>query len=282
MTALKRAFAGLISLAFTLTGPANAERVANTPSGVPEGIFTAATAESIRSEILNFCMDRGFPTTSDMTSVTCELPMSALGSAVLGALIAPKYSSPLRSNIQFTVNQSGQDVRVQARGWLETQTAFGQVQRTPSTDDDFFNGAVAILQSLGAEYPLGTSFPYKPYLGLDEYEYVKLEGDTPTVLVKALKKGSPLDVAGVQVGDFIETINGTTLKNEKTFNSALGKLNIGEVYDIKFWRKIVLKYGVDGFIGDQSKYYDTHTVRFKAQARKPIFKLGETIHYETP
>lgn len=284
---IKRLLARMAAILLVSVGSqASAERYANPPSGVPEGVFTDLSTSQVQGKITNFCMDRGYPVVSDAGSATCELPMSKFGSAILSALIAPRYSTPLKNYVQFSIAEAGDTVRVQARGWLETQTAFGQLQRTPQVDDNFFNGAIGLLMAMGAELPVGTTFQTKPYLGLSGYSFVRtqIEGKTITVVsADKLTPGSPLQRAGVIDGDLLIKIDDKELSNEKTFDRVVSNLKIGTKSTLKIQRKLPPAYGIDGFISNsEDQKFEQKEIQFKVQIRKTITKIGEKYQYDIP
>jgi hypothetical protein len=212
--------------------------------------------------------------------------MSKFGSAILSALIAPRYSTPLKNYVQFSIAQAGDAVRVQARGWLETQTAFGQLQRTPQVDDNFFNGAIGLLLAMGAELPVGTTFQTKPYLGISSYSFVRtqIEGKTITVVsVDKINPGSPLQRAGLIQGDLLIKIDDKEVPNERTFDRVVSNLKIGANSTVKIQRKLPPSYGIDGFISNsEDQKFEQKEIQFKIQTRKTITKIGEQEMHDLP
>jgi len=126
--------------------------VKNTSSGYPEGIFSNATAEEVRSKIIDGCTSRGImvqETTGNQ--IVCGKTMEGMD-AVLGSLVVGnKYSTTPERKIRFVIFQNGSDVKVTAQQWIESQMAFGQVRRQELKNNNHINDVQQFLFSLGAQ-----------------------------------------------------------------------------------------------------------------------------------
>jgi hypothetical protein len=65
-------------------------------------------------------------------------------------LLGSRYSTPTTTYVQFNLAQIGDDVRAQARAWLENQSAFGQTRQSPITDSKSQQALLALLDGLAA------------------------------------------------------------------------------------------------------------------------------------
>jgi len=75
-------------------------------------------------------MDAGMQVTSSSDNqVTCESQMNMTQSVLTQMAIGNSYSTTPRQFVQVSLAQIGEDVRTQATSWVETQMAFGQVNR---------------------------------------------------------------------------------------------------------------------------------------------------------
>jgi hypothetical protein len=66
-------------------------------------------------------------------------------------LIGNSYSTTPDQKVKFTIYQSGRNVKVSARQWIETQMAFGQMQRQELNSNNQFNDLQRMLYSIGGE-----------------------------------------------------------------------------------------------------------------------------------
>ena len=102
----------------------------NPPSGWPEAIFDTNDRSTVLDTIANGCADRGYMvTTQTVTHVMCERTMDNLEGIFAQALLGNSYSTTPQMKVRFSTFTTGDKVRVQAQPWIETQMAFGQINR---------------------------------------------------------------------------------------------------------------------------------------------------------
>jgi len=138
--------------ALMLSACASVERIAVTPSGRPEVIFVDASAAEIVARISDACLDKGLMVSdASDNAVTCGGALSGTGGALYTALMTPRYSTPPMAQVQFTVIALEARVRVAAQGWIESQTAFGRVDRRELNNNFDFNTIQQFLYDLGGQ-----------------------------------------------------------------------------------------------------------------------------------
>ncbi|MEQ9518454.1 MAG: hypothetical protein RLN89_03335 [Parvibaculum sp.] len=119
----------LSALALSLAACASGAPI-NTPSGWPEALFETPEKTQVLDSIASGCADRGLHVTNQTsTHVMCERTMDDLGGVFAQALLGNSYSTTPQMKIRFSAFQTGENVRVQAHPWVETQMALGQINR---------------------------------------------------------------------------------------------------------------------------------------------------------
>ena len=126
------------------------DRIAETPSGRPEALFTNTTPRIVAGKIAAGCASVGLLVV-DMrdNSVTCENVMKGADQMLANLAIGTKYSTPARDLGRFTIFAVGVNVRVQLYSWIETQTAYGQTRTLENNNNTAFNGGMVFLRYLG-------------------------------------------------------------------------------------------------------------------------------------
>ncbi len=126
------------------------DRIAETPSGRPEALFTNTTPGAVAGTIAAGCANFGmlFVEMSDNT-VTCENEMDATEQLIANLAVGTKYSTQSRDLARFTIFSVGAGVRVQIYSWIETQTAYGQTRTLENNNNTSFNGGMVFLRWLG-------------------------------------------------------------------------------------------------------------------------------------
>lgn len=143
----------LLSISFILSACAASQPLIKpTSSGYPEGIFRNTSIDRISSKIMDGCTSNGliiYEATSNQ--VVCGKTMSGMD-AVLGQLVVGNsYSTTPERKVRFSIFQQGNDVKVVAHEWMESQMAFGQIRRQPFDANHQKNSLQQFLFSLGAE-----------------------------------------------------------------------------------------------------------------------------------
>lgn len=215
--------------------PASADKfLAVTPSGSPEAHFPGG-ASAVVSKLTSGCMDAKWTVVSSSSNeVVCETQMS-MGQSIMGQmLLGNSYSTPPRQFYRFSVAENGGVTRVQPSGWMETQMAFGQVNRVAFTGAPFQNSVMAFMTSLGGAYPVGTTFPNHVAMGITPEPV--MSGKLIYLRVKELVAGMPADRSGIQVGDVITRIAGRQFKNVEHFWDALERAAKSPTYQVDYLR----------------------------------------------
>jgi hypothetical protein len=212
----------IISLVAALLASSSAmagKPAASTPSGLPEAVFTDTTLADAEGKIASACMDKGWQITTQTTNqVTCQVPFGGFKQALAGALLGNSYSTPPNVFAAFSMAQVGPNVRVQARAWMETQMAFGQVRTMQYDDSKSKTGLMSFLTAAGAQLPNGTVFN-TPWIG-----FTNRKDDTSALNVTHIFTGSPAQQALLAIGDQITAVNGKTFKSMADFANRLAKI----------------------------------------------------------
>lgn len=136
-----------IALAVLVSGcAANSKIETGTVSGKPEVLFTATTPAAARNRIVEYCSNMGMDVAdaSDQL-VTCDFE-ARFGDQMLVALFVNGSANAAPKNrFRFTLIQQGNDVRIIARQWIETQMAFGQVKSIELNRGERYGETQALL-----------------------------------------------------------------------------------------------------------------------------------------
>ena len=216
---------------------ASAERGALTPSGQPDVMFRGIDAAEAGSKVANHCLNVGWQVTDQTPNqITCQVPMSAMRSALTQALIGNSYSTAPLSFVRVTLVKVGGNTRGQATAWVETQMAFGQMRRQQFTDDKTFNNLLGFLVASGGELPPGTRIA-GIWMGVDGKPIS--DGKSAYIPVTRVLPNSPGAKAGIQVGDQVTEVNGKKFKSLEDMKKSLNHVGIGVSYPV-----VLLRNGV--------------------------------------
>jgi hypothetical protein len=204
-----------------------------TPSGATEAIFDMPVT-STSDALVNGCVDAGQTViSSTSTVVVCEFYLNTTES-ILGALfLGNQYSTPPRSFVRFNAAELRGSTRVTANAWLETQMAFGQVQKQDLGSDHFHNEVMAFLSLAGGRFPPGTEFPNHAYIGL---QWQRVDAPEKGLQVTEVVESGPAFEGGVQVGDVITRIARERIKDGSNVLDGLHKAIRGETYEVELNR----------------------------------------------
>ena len=155
---MKKIFAVVVACSLSAC-VAEQPRLTETPSGRPEVEFNTSSISNVSSRITNLCGQQGL-LIQEVTaqSVTCGGEMQGGQAALASLAIGNSYSTTPRQLMRFTMYQSSGKVRVQAYQWIETQMAFGQINRLELNSNNQFNDTMRALQSIGGT-PVSTLPP---------------------------------------------------------------------------------------------------------------------------
>jgi len=126
--------------------------IKTTASGFPEAIFINTTIEEVHSKIINGCTLNGLTIyETNKNYVICGKLTSGFDAVLANLAIGNRYSTTPEVKARFTIFQHGNDVKVVAQQWIETQTAFGQRRVEPLNHNKHKNAIQQFLFSLGGE-----------------------------------------------------------------------------------------------------------------------------------
>lgn len=120
------------------------------PAPLPEALFSGSIQE-VHAKIIELCSRSDAPpveVTSNM--VVCQ-GRAGFGLALAHALFTPRYSSAPSQRVSFVIYQSGEKTKVSVSGWIESQTAFGQVNRSEMNSATEKRAFRRMLESIGGE-----------------------------------------------------------------------------------------------------------------------------------
>lgn len=203
---------------------AQAAKVAITPSGRPEALFRATSADATAGKLANECMNMGYQVQEQTnTSVVCDIPATGMRS-VLAQMLVGSGSQP-RLVVKFSLVQIGDTTRVQGIIWLvgDRQVEF--------TSDDAYNSLIELLFGAGGDLPPGTTYPSSGvYMGV--LGTFKSNGEAGELLVTQVAPRSPADDAGMKVGDRIERVNGSTFRSNNDLSKKQNSVRLGDRYPV--------------------------------------------------
>jgi len=141
-----------ILLSFLFGCVSQQQLIKPTQSGFPEGVFRGANLEDVKAKMMDGCMSKGLIVYESTTNqIVCGKVMEG-SDAVIGQLIVGNsYSTTPERKVRFVLYKVGDDVKVTAQQWIETQMAFGQVRRQELKSNNQVNDIQNFLFSLGAE-----------------------------------------------------------------------------------------------------------------------------------
>jgi hypothetical protein len=128
------------------------EYMAKTPSGRPEVIFPTRNVASVSEKIVGLCASKGLLVQkADTHQVACGGTMQGGDAAMAQFLIGNSYSTTPERLVQFTIFPYQNGTRVQAQQWIQTQMAFGQVNKAELNSGNQFNDVMRALMSIGGK-----------------------------------------------------------------------------------------------------------------------------------
>lgn len=224
----------LLASVTSSTSAAADELFAVTPSGQTEVLFGEPSKDVVQ-KIADSCMNRGWSVSDTAESgLTCEAKLSEQQSIWGQVLLGNVHSTAPRRFLKFSIAENAQISRVQGSGWVELQTAQGQIKRTDLTDNQFRNSMISFLTGAGGKVPPGTTYPNHADLGL--------EGNFKAVdrqvgfSVSSVASGGAAERAGVKWKDFILRIAGKRVFNQQSFLSATEKAAQKSRYEVELMR----------------------------------------------
>lgn len=137
------------ALIVIVSGCASHQRLA-TQSGGPEAVFLGCQIEDVKGKIANGCASNGL-NIYDMSSnqVIAGKQLQGGEAVAMQFLVGNAYSTPPVRKVQFLIFQHGENVKVTAREWVETQTAYGQGRQVQLNSTEQMTSLQSFLRSIG-------------------------------------------------------------------------------------------------------------------------------------
>jgi len=202
----------------------------DTKSGRADALFYDTSPDEVISQLSGICMDSGLSVVgSTTTTLTCEANMSVGQSVMTKVAIGNSYSTAPRQFVRMSVAQIGENVRVQASSWVETQMAFGQIRKinidqTPQQITEL----TSFLLSAGGRLAPGDSITYKgPRLGFEAVEidsamvanFPADHGVSAGFYLVVVSENLPAQQAGMKVCDKIVRFGGVSVNSLEDLRS---------------------------------------------------------------
>jgi len=132
--------------------PAPVARIAQTPSGYPEAVFSGISAQKLANKIAARCVERGHIVLNNSpTQVKCDLKMEESEVRWAKAFVGNPYASDIHEYSQYSLTKINGDIRVQYRQWIQLQMPYGQIKRHELNDPVRFNHVTQVLYSMGGK-----------------------------------------------------------------------------------------------------------------------------------
>lgn len=124
-------------------------RIRVTQSGYPETIFAHASLTDVRNRLTGACESRGIEVLdSSDNSVSCGKELQGGDAFIATVVIGNSYSTTPMLKIRFNFYREGEDVKIVAHQWIETQMAFGQIRKADMNNNNQFNSVQHWLDNL--------------------------------------------------------------------------------------------------------------------------------------
>ena len=132
--------------------PAPVARIAQTPSGYPEAVFSGISAQKLADKLAMRCVSSGdLIVNHTQTQVKCETKMNEAQIRWAKAYVGNQYSSDIHQYIQFNLTDFAGSVRVQAREWIQLQMPYGQIRSSDFTEPKVTNPLQKFLYKMGGK-----------------------------------------------------------------------------------------------------------------------------------
>ena len=142
----------LILLLAACSQPEPVAKIAQTPSGYPEAIFSGISAKDLSSKFAARCISKGFLLELQTEQkVVCEMPMSQDEIQWAKVFIGNQYSSDFHSYFQYSLVETSGKIRVQGREWVQLQMPYGQIRRREQNGPEYFNLLQQALYEMGGK-----------------------------------------------------------------------------------------------------------------------------------
>lgn len=155
MPKIKALITATVAAVFLFGCAAPVQRITETRSGKPEGLFVNRSAADVSNEIVQRCAGRQgyFVASATSTRVECRGALDDASALKAQILMGNAYSTTPEGIAVFTLVSEGQNTRVYIDAFIETIMAFGQPRRVNLTDNDTYNQGLQLLWRMGARKP---------------------------------------------------------------------------------------------------------------------------------
>ena len=120
----------IILLLAACSQPEPVARIAETPSGYPEAVFSGISAQKLADKLAMSCVSvRNLVVNQTQTQVKCDTRMSDAQIRWAKAYVGNQYASDIHQYIQYNLTKIDGQVRVQAREWIQLQMPYGQIKK---------------------------------------------------------------------------------------------------------------------------------------------------------
>ena len=128
--------------------------VPTAPYVAPHVTIAGMTTEAAKLELVQICVAGGAVVEQNTPNqLTCTKPMDdSFKSLLFRALTTPKYSTNPVGTVRYSFVEAGGKLFVTADMFLEYQTAFGQTNRTPITNENLLGQRQMVLDQLKAKH----------------------------------------------------------------------------------------------------------------------------------
>jgi len=132
--------------------PAPVARIAETPSGYPEAVFSGISAKKLADKIAARCVEKGHIVLNNSPSqVKCDLKMEEREIRWAKAYVGNQYASDIHQYSQFSLTKINGGIRVQSRTWVQLQMPYGQIKRHTLNEPGRFNHVTQVLYEMGGK-----------------------------------------------------------------------------------------------------------------------------------
>ena len=147
MNKILLAFVTIFSI--IVSGCQTVQPIKTTASGRPEVTLDNISQEEASGKISQRCMEAGILVYEQSKyQVVCGKTMTGGEGVLAQMLVGNSYSTTPERKVRFTIAKINTSVRIQAYQWIESQMAFGQINRQELNSGKQFNEIQRMLNSL--------------------------------------------------------------------------------------------------------------------------------------
>tara|TARA_B110000008_G_scaffold270706_1_gene301230 strand:- start:114 stop:566 length:453 start_codon:yes stop_codon:yes gene_type:complete len=142
----------IILLLAACSQPAPVARIAQTPSGYPEAVFSGISAQKLADKLAADCMEHGeLVVIHNEKKVKCESPMTEENKNWAKAYIGNPYADNIHHFLEYNLVETSGKIRVQAREWTQLQMPYGQIKKREFKEAKDTNGLQKFLYKMGGK-----------------------------------------------------------------------------------------------------------------------------------